>query len=174
MQRDYAHAQLLEGLARKQTDRTISEDEIHTTLEFSGYRNTGGITVLLQQPRRFHPYWKGLEVVVDTSRTFAAVVEAFSAASCGTISIKCSNLSIIDSLPYVRPQDDLSSEDKLRIRQIVSHIIMKKDPDVVLCMWQQAEDKEVTGTMSKFRSLGSAVILMNEKYFSVPDQSPKE
>mgnify|MGYP001658335179 CR=1 FL=1 len=56
MQGGYAHAQLLEGLARERTDRTISEDEIYITLEFSGPRNTGGTTVLLQQPWRFHPY----------------------------------------------------------------------------------------------------------------------
>ena len=91
--------------------------------------------------------------------------EAFNAASCGTISI---TLSIVDSLPYVRPQDDLSSQDKLRIRKVASHIIMEKDPGVVLCMWRQAENKEVTRTMSKFRSLGVGRDFDERKIFSRP------
>lgn len=110
--------------------------------------------MLLQQPWKYHPYREGFEAVVKNSRTFSAVDEAFSTVSCGTISIGSSTLSIIDSLPYVGPEDDLSSEDKLKICHITGRIITRKEPDVVLCMWRQAEDNEITRTMSKFRSLG--------------------
>lgn len=65
MQGDDSHAQLLEILARERTDRYISKDEIDITLELSAPLTIGGITVVLQQPARFHPYSKGLEAVVD-------------------------------------------------------------------------------------------------------------
>lgn len=154
MQGDHVHAQLLESLAVQRNDRHISEDEVDVTLELSGPRTTGGITVLLQQPWKFHPYWKGIEAVVNESRTLSAVDEAFNAVSCGTISTGSSELSIIDSLPYVRPQDKLSSGDKLRIRRVTSRIIMTKNPEIVLCMWGQAKHSETTQTMSELRSLG--------------------
>jgi hypothetical protein len=154
MQGDDSHAQLLETLARERTDRYISKGEINITLELSGPQTIGGITVVLQQPARFHPYSEGLEAVVDYSPTLSTIDEAFSAVSCGTISIGSSTLSLIDSLPYVGPDDDLSSEEKMRVRRVTSHIIIRKDPDVVICMWRQAEDDEITRTMSKFRSLG--------------------
>lgn len=63
-------------------------------------------------------------------------------------------MSLIDSLPYVGPDDDLSSKEKLRVRRATSQIIIRKEPDVVLCMWRQAENNEINRTMSKFRSLG--------------------
>ncbi|PYH71035.1 uncharacterized protein BO88DRAFT_242398 [Aspergillus vadensis CBS 113365] len=154
MQGDDSHAQLLETLARERTDRYISKDEIDITLELSGPQTVGGVTVVLQQPARFHPYSEGLEAVLDYSATFSTIDEAFSAVSCGSISIRSSTLSLIDSLPYVGPDDDLSSEEKLRVRRVTSHIIIRKDPDVLLCMWRQAEDHEITREMSKFRSLG--------------------
>ncbi|KAE8397461.1 hypothetical protein BDV37DRAFT_291977 [Aspergillus pseudonomiae] len=150
---DPADAQLLKSLADRRTDRYISKHEIDITLELFGPQATGGITVVLQQPWRFHPYWKGIEAVVGACPTFSAVDEAFSAASCGTISIGSSTLSIIDSLPFVRPQDNLSSWDRWIIRNATSDVIITKDPDVVLCMWRQAKNNEL-GPMSEFRSLG--------------------
>ncbi|KAE8346092.1 hypothetical protein BDV24DRAFT_158889 [Aspergillus arachidicola] len=154
MQGDDSHAQLLKNLARGRTDRYISKDEIDMTLELSGPQTVGGITVVLQQPARFHPYSKGLEAVLDYSATLSTIDKAFSAVSCGTISIRSSTLSLIDSLPYVGPDDDISSEEKKRVRRVTSHVIIRKDPDVVLCMWRQAENGEITLAMSKFRSLG--------------------
>lgn len=154
MQGNHAGARLLERLAGGRTDRYIAKDEIDITLELFGPQATGGITVVFQQPWRFHLYSKGIEAVIDACPTFFVIDEAFSAVSCGTISIVSSTLSIIDSLPYVRPQDKLSSWDKLEIRKVASEIIFKKDPDVVLCMWRQANDNEISRMMSEFRSLG--------------------
>lgn len=149
------HGQQLAELARVSTHRIISEHEINVMNQFLGPRYTGGITLILLQPSNYHPYREGFDSVVLNCLTFTFMNEGFRAASCGSIGLGSPPLSLVDSAPYIRPNDSVSVEYKYNMQQSVSRIIREKKPDVVLCMWKDEERGQRRPlTMAQVRSLG--------------------
>lgn len=145
------HGRYLTELAKTSAHRIISEHEINVTQQFLGPEFTGGITVVLLQPSNFHPYWEGLDSVIQNCRTFSFLDEDFRAVTCGSIGLDSKLLSVVDSAPYTRPKDGVSVEYKKHMRRSASRIIREKKPEVVLCMWR---DDGVPLRMTRVRSLG--------------------
>ncbi|KAK2763287.1 hypothetical protein FQN54_009923 [Arachnomyces sp. PD_36] len=143
------HLEYIQRLANSFTGRDIPDDEIYVTQKLSG-DDTGGIAAILLQPSDSHPYDESIETIIEECPTYTAIDESFCAASCGTLLM--TDISIIDSLPFVRKQDQITSGGKGIVRKWVSRIIETKKPDVILCMWQDAEG--LTPEMSEIRSLG--------------------
>lgn len=129
--------------------RDVPNEEISVTQKFIG-NGIGGITVILLQPSNSHPYEQDIETIVEKCPTYTALDECFRAVTCNTLSIH--DVSILDSLPFIRGRDKITANDKKRVRKWVSLIIEAKKPNVILCMWQDKEG--VTLRMSKIQSQG--------------------
>ncbi|KAI0406841.1 hypothetical protein F4802DRAFT_556309 [Xylaria palmicola] len=110
-----------------------SIDEVKVTGELAGPATTGGIVILLSQPRYRHPFDKGLNAVIKDCKTFSALEELFTVASCGTLTLG-RNLSLIDLLPFTpqRPES-LPSRFLEKAFEASRLAICAKSPDVVLC-----------------------------------------
>jgi hypothetical protein len=147
-----SHAVLLAELGRASTHREISEPEVSVTQQFAGPGYTGGISFLLLQPSNHHPYWEGQDTVILDCATLTVLDEGLKSVTCGSMGLGSPAVSLIDSAPYIRPDDRVSDEYKYNMRKSTIRVIREKKPDVVVCMWKDTGRKPLE--MGKVQSLG--------------------
>jgi hypothetical protein len=87
---------------------------------------------------------------IQECRTFAALHEGFRAVTCNSLGIP--DITVIDSLPFIRPKDEVSPQLRRRLRMQVFEMVKAKRPDVILCMWQ--DKNGVTEDMELIQSIG--------------------
>lgn len=137
----------------------VKDDEIRVTSQLAGPALTGGIAVVLQQPRLNHPFENGVESVIEDCETFTTLRELFATASCHTLDI-LPDISIIDLLPYI-PQRDMKKIDDEEMRDAfwrTLELFLTKKPAVVFCAGQLRLDSRdhCKGDMRKLESIGIA------------------
>jgi hypothetical protein len=115
----------------------LDEDEISVTAQLAGPFSTGGIAVVLQQPRDNHPFKDGIHAVIDDCDTFMALKESFAAASCDSLNI-IHDVAVVDLLPYISKEEleEITETDKKAIRdalQTTVDFLVHKRPSAVFC-----------------------------------------
>jgi len=133
------HLRLTRRLGRRlrRGQEQIPDEEIGVTVDMASPASTGGICFILQQPAGNHPYHLGTDAVIESSPTLDALLQVWSTVSCGS-----PRPSIFDRLPFIRPQDRLSTTLKTQIEDKSLMIIQAKRPEVVVCMWRRKRDKD--------------------------------
>ena len=139
----------------------VNENEIRVTAQLMGPSSTGGITVVLQQPRQGHPFEYGIQAVIEECITFATLQESFAAASCATLDI-VNDVSIIDLLPYITEEvmDEIDDKSIQNIFETVVDIVLCKRPKVVFCVGKIPMDIP-KGEARKLESIGVAKTFRN-------------
>ncbi|RXG47901.1 hypothetical protein VDGE_04310 [Verticillium dahliae] len=134
-------------------------EEIAVTAELAGPAYKGGIAVMLQQPRKTHPYDKGIDAVIEDCESLLALYEVFDVASRGSLDIR-TNVSVVDLLPFVSASvDSLSDAYLAESFKASTQVICDKEPDVLLCagkIWLPRAGKfdDRKGDAWKFESVG--------------------
>lgn len=91
--------------------RELPENELKVTRAFAGPFTPGGLLVLMQEPLAYHPWADGLNTVISTCRSLAALREAILNVSNGEQCIT-KNVSIIDRWPFLpKSQHERLGED---------------------------------------------------------------
>ena len=116
-----------------------SKEEIAVTAELAGPGSTGGIAVILQQPRDNHPFQAGAKAVIHECDTLRALEEVFLVISGGKLAL-LHDISVIDLLPYTSNDDWTASAFRAAQWAIAS-----KEPDVVLCAGKKPLPKNLWG-----------------------------
>lgn len=108
--------------------------EINVTATLAGPVSTRGIAVILQQPRDYHPFEKGVTAVIRDCKTLSALEELFDTASLGTLRMK-DNISILDLLPYTPASrmEGMSAQEWETASSRCTQIVYGKNPAVILC-----------------------------------------
>jgi hypothetical protein len=134
------HVQQIDRLGRtyRRNGCAVPEEELIVAKELAFPVSKGGITVILQQPARSHPYNRGTNTVISTSPMLAALSEAFSTVSCGSLNLR-DDVTVIDSLPFILPNDHTPPEFQRDWRDLSFGVVRGKEPDVVLCMSQDRD-----------------------------------
>ncbi len=109
------------------------------TAELAGPGSTGGIAVILQQPRDNHPFQAGAKAVIHECDTLRALEEVFLVISGGKLAL-LHDISVIDLLPYTSNDDWTASAFRAAQWAIAS-----KEPDVVLCAGKKPLPKNLWG-----------------------------
>jgi len=147
---DDAYGSILEELLKLRMKPFISSLENHeylVTTQLLRPTMIGGVIALLQQPANNHPFRNGLNAVADGSPTLRVLREVEH-----MITGLRGGMSILDSLPFIKPSIKLDDTSKVDVRSAVFKILQAKQPRVILCMWQ---DKPwVCGELAAFRSQG--------------------
>ncbi|KAI0505888.1 hypothetical protein F5B22DRAFT_651303 [Xylaria bambusicola] len=108
-------------------------DEINVTAELAGPTTTGGIVVILSQPRYRHPFDRGLDAVIQDCPTFRTLDELFRTASCNSLTLR-DNVSLVDLLPFTPQRPEKLPPTLIRKAFDTCRLaICAKSPDVVLC-----------------------------------------
>ncbi|KAF3360442.1 hypothetical protein VdG1_01402 [Verticillium dahliae VDG1] len=134
-------------------------EEIAVTAELAGPAYKGGIAVMLQQPRKTHPYDKGIDAVIEDCESLLALYEVFDVASRGSLDIR-TNVSVVDLLPFVSASvDSLSDAYLAESFKASTQVVCDKEPDVLLCagkIWLPRAGKfdDRKGDAWKFESVG--------------------
>ncbi|KAH8891465.1 hypothetical protein GQ53DRAFT_806457 [Thozetella sp. PMI_491] len=132
--------------------------EIDVTTALAGPASTGGIAVVLQQPRDNHPFEQGAQAVIQDCRTLDALQELFSAVSCGTVDL-LTDVTVIDLLPYT-PERERTKLGVKAMRETFSTSVdafCAKEPDVVLCagrIWMPRGEPDCKGDAYKLEGVG--------------------
>lgn len=151
------HVRLLRNMAGtlRRNDEKIAEAEVAISADLAGPATAGGICFVLQQPANNHPCHLGIDSVVESSPTLKALLlEIWPVVSCGA-----PRPTIIDSLPFVRPIDQIDLSCKNSIEEKCFAIIQEKRPDVVVCMWRRKQNSDGVrtgnpGNMDTLEGLG--------------------
>ena len=143
-----------------------SEAEIDVTAQLAGPSKKGGIAVMLQQPRTYHPFEDGIEEVVNDCDTLYAIQDAFDLVSCTTLDIR-KNVAVIDLMPYV--SDTVSTMKDANLRAAFKpavEAIAEMEPDVLLCAgriwfsdWTRLDNRK--GEAWKLESIGLGEVFGN-------------
>ena len=137
------------GSSRRRANVEYAKAEIHVTTQLAEPARTGGIAVILKQPRDSHPFGAGLDATIQDCATFKVIDEAFRAVSRGTLSIK--DVSVFDSLPFIEQREEISIAERNSLRNAVYESIQEKRPDVVISMWY---DEYGAGRLDDFQCIG--------------------
>jgi len=132
-----------------------SKEEIAVTADLASPGSTGGIAVILQQPRENHAFEAGAEAVIDECPTLRALEEVFFVVSGGKLAL-LHDISVIDLLPYT--SNDKGMADAFRAAQWA---ITAKEPDVVLCAGKKRLPKDLwdlKGDMFNLESKGVGAV----------------
>ena len=132
-----------------QNVRQLSQHERQVTTELARSHGNGDIVILLQQPAKNHPFHLGKDTTIEASPTLNALDQAFRTASCGTLTL--SDIDVVDSLPYIRPCDNIKPGIKLRLRELFLKALHARKPRVVLCAWR---DDQAGASVRDLMSLG--------------------
>jgi hypothetical protein len=138
------------GQSLRRGEKPIADDERKFNELLASPETKGGVAVMLYQPGRFEPYHLGPTVTFKSCATYVALDDAIRAVTCGSLDFW--QVTIVDSLPYIRPNDKISLELRTAWRENVFKVIRAKAPDVVLCMWK--DNKGVSHDMETIRSIG--------------------
>ncbi|EEY18661.1 predicted protein [Verticillium alfalfae VaMs.102] len=96
-------------------------EEVAVTAELAGPAYKGGIAVMLQQPRKTHPYDKGIDAVIEDCESLLALYEVFDVASRGSLDIR-TNVSVVDLLPF-----DMYSDTLLDLKVGITSLLANPD-----------------------------------------------
>ncbi|KAG5982143.1 hypothetical protein E4U55_002249 [Claviceps digitariae] len=118
----------------------LSDDEINITKELAKPSKTGGLLVLLLQPRRIHPWVDKLDAVIKTCVTLESLEEGLR--HCGTdLKRDVSLLDLWPCLPErVTKRLELQPERRNRFRHLVLGAIEDKKPDCILCLGKEPSE----------------------------------
>ncbi|KAK3898361.1 hypothetical protein C8A05DRAFT_19044 [Staphylotrichum tortipilum] len=132
-----------------------SKEEIAVTAALASPGSTGGIAVILQQPRDNHPFQAGAEAVIAECDTLRALEEVFFVVSGGKLEL-LRDISVIDLLPYTSNDDWTKSTF-----EAAQSAIAAKKPDVVLCAGKKPLPKDLwdlKGDMFRLESMGVGAV----------------
>lgn len=133
---------------------TLSPEEIDVTQSLARPKNNGDIVFLLLQPANYHPFHGDKIAVISSSPTLGSLDQALWTASSGSLSL--SDVTVLDSLPFTRPKDRISSRNEQILGDMVLHALWAQKPRVVFCASQKEHLKE-------FVSLGVGKIFKNNE-----------
>lgn len=129
--------------------------EVQVTTKLAGPTSTGGVAIVLQQPRRNHRFEKGIFDVINDSPTLLALKKSFAAASCNSLCI-VNNVAVVDLLPYI--PDEYREPERVRDAfQISVEFLVHKRPSVVFCAGRMRNDIDIDilkGESRKVESIG--------------------
>lgn len=77
----------------------LPQENIQVTSQLAGPAVTGGIAIILQQPRSNHPFKQGIDRVIEDCKTLYALYDIFRMVSCETLDIR-DDVAIVVLLPY--------------------------------------------------------------------------
>ncbi|KKP07029.1 hypothetical protein THAR02_00908 [Trichoderma harzianum] len=138
--------------------------ELLVTEELAKPLTQGGIVVALLRPANYHPFSKGVDVVVEKSPTLRALRDVFALVGLDLVQ----HITVLDSLPFL-PKADRYTPDKKYTKALNEHheafldAVVAKRPDVVLCMWQRPDDVQCNWSGGALESIGVGEVFPNEK-----------
>ncbi|KAL6790950.1 hypothetical protein J3E68DRAFT_411689 [Trichoderma sp. SZMC 28012] len=140
--------------------------ELLVTEELAKPLTQGGIVVALLRPADYHPFSKGVDVVVEESPTLRALRDVFALVGLDLVQ----HITVLDSLPFL-PKADRSTrfeDDEEYTRALNEHhaafldAVVAKRPDVVLCMWQTLDGLKCHWSRCPLASKGVGEMFDNE------------
>jgi hypothetical protein len=125
----------------------IPDTELDITTQLAGPFTPGGLLVLLEEPRRTHPWHRGLDGVIKDCGTLDLLETWIRHGSQGSMSL-AENVAVLDSRPLLVAEDhsDLGKEGWGELYRLVRKAIEAKRPDVVLCMGKVRTESQVPST----------------------------
>ncbi|KAJ4865564.1 hypothetical protein T069G_02094 [Trichoderma breve] len=141
--------------------------ELLVTEELAKPLTQGGIVVALLRPADYHPFSKGVDVVVEKSPTLRALRDVFALVGLDLVQ----HITVLDSLPFLRKADRSTrfEDDEKYTRALNEHhaafldAVVAKRPDVVLCMWQTRDEPQCNWPGRALGSIGVGEVFPNEK-----------
>lgn len=113
----------------------LSAAEIDVTKSFAGPFSSGGLLVVLLEPRQRHNWREGVHVVISDCASLSALEEGLQITSNRILSIS-HRVSLLDLRPFICQLRNARLTD--REREILYGLVVKaidaKKPDLVLCM----------------------------------------
>lgn len=134
------HVRVLQSIARtlRRDGEMISKAEVVTAQALAGRATEGGVCFVLQQPANNHPYHLGTDSVIEWSPTLSALLlDLWPTVTCGA-----PRPTVIDRLPFVRPNDRIDHNCKSHIQEQAFAMVQEKKPSVVVCMWRRKQGME--------------------------------
>jgi hypothetical protein len=113
----------------------IPRDELFVTETLAGPFSRGGLLVLLQEPRRYHPWSRGAAEVIADCKALQSLDEGIRVGSGGDLGLE-QHVSLLDVRPFLVKADNahLDSEMWEGLYDLVFAAIEAKQPDILLCM----------------------------------------
>lgn len=136
---------------------TLPQNEIRVTQSLARPKSNGDIIFLLLQPANYHPFHEDKIAVIGSSPTLDSLDQALWTASSGSLSL--SDVTVLDSLPFIRPKDRISPRNEKILQGMVLDAVWARKPRVVFC----ASKKEY---LQDFTSLGVGKVFHNNKVTS--------
>jgi hypothetical protein len=126
---------------------SIPDAELDVTTKLAEPFTPGGLLVLLQEPRRTHPWESGINGVIEDCGTLDLLDTWIKLGSGGSMSLT-RNVSVLDSRPLLVAEDhpDLGEEEWGELNGLVLEAIEAKRPKVVLCMGRVRIESQVSST----------------------------
>jgi hypothetical protein len=113
----------------------ISDDEEIVSQQLASPFTQGGLLILLQDPRVYHPWQRGIEAVCNDCRTLSTLeIDLRKASGCNTTLRE--NVSVLDTHAFMPGVcwKKLTPNEQRRLESLVAEAIKAKKPDVILCM----------------------------------------
>lgn len=113
----------------------IPADERDVTENLAMPFTTGGLLVLLMEPRQNHPWYEGVDCVIAECKTLASLNEGIEVGSKEELSLK-NGVSVLDLRPFLpkKQHPNLKDDDWKELYELVFLAIEAKRPKVLLCM----------------------------------------
>jgi hypothetical protein len=113
----------------------IPADERDVTENLAMPFTTGGLLVLLMEPRQDHPWHEGVDCVIAECRTLASLNEGIEIGSKGELSLK-NGVSVLDLRPFLPKKQYPNLKDNVwkELYKLLFRAIEAKQPKVLLCM----------------------------------------
>ncbi|KAL7930514.1 hypothetical protein V8C35DRAFT_159762 [Trichoderma chlorosporum] len=118
----------------------IPAAELNVTSRLAGPFTTGGLLVLLLEPRQYHPWHEGVDGVIAECKTLASLNEAVEIESEKRASLS-NGVSVLDLRPFLpkKQYPNRQDDDWGKLYRMVFLAIEAKRPKVLLCMGREAE-----------------------------------
>lgn len=113
----------------------IPADERDVTKSLAMPFTTGGLLVLLMEPRQNHPWNEGVDGVITDCNTLASLNEGLEVGSKGELSLT-NGVSALDLRPFLpkKQHSNLKDDSWNELYELVFLAIEAKRPKVLLCM----------------------------------------
>ncbi|KAH7112365.1 hypothetical protein EDB81DRAFT_703337 [Dactylonectria macrodidyma] len=113
----------------------IPLDELVVTRTLAGPFTTGGLLILLTEPRSYHPWDKGIDHVIATCNSLDSLNEGIQIGSKGHLSFK-DDVSVLDLRPFLpkKLHPTLRDSEWEALYDLVFSAIEAKKTEVLLCM----------------------------------------
>jgi hypothetical protein len=113
----------------------IPHDELSVTKTLAGPFSEGGLLVLLQEPRRYHPWSHGAAEVIADCKSLQSLDEGIRVGSEGKLRLE-QHVSLLDVRPFLVKADNahIDFDTWEGLYDLVFAAIEAKQPDVLLCM----------------------------------------